>query len=192
MTGLSGGRHKLRGPFGEYVIAELGETIEGGMEEEVYDHFLAENFLRDLMHDDPINEAILRDVCGEAMGQSDLSGDDNERVIQELAHLLVGGSLRVFRLPETPLVPLTLGPRQAEEAPPAPEPAAEPEWIEICLLDEHDQPVDGARYEVALPDGRVRQGQLSAQGLAYLGGLKPGNCVVVFPDLDGTVIELEA
>jgi hypothetical protein len=58
-------------------------------------------------------------------------------------------------------------------------------WIEILLVGEDDQPIPGARYQIELPDGRVRAGRLGADGLARVDGIeKPGDCKVTFPDLD--------
>lgn len=64
-----------------------------------------------------------------------------------------------------------------------PEPV-ELSWIEIELVDEADQPVPGERYELTLPDGKIRKGTLDANGLARVEGLPPGNCQISFPRLD--------
>ena len=76
-------------------------------------------------------------------------------------------------------------------SPVAGEPAepVETTWIEIELIDEADQPVAGERYELKLPDGKIRKGTLDANGLAHVEGLPPGECQICFPDLDSAAWE---
>ena len=57
-------------------------------------------------------------------------------------------------------------------------------WIEIELVDDDDRPVSGERYEIELPDGRVRRGTLDGNGFARVEGVEPGNCKITFPRLD--------
>ncbi|MBI5258052.1 MAG: hypothetical protein HY855_16235 [Burkholderiales bacterium] len=58
-------------------------------------------------------------------------------------------------------------------------------WIQIALVDTDNQPVPGAAYKVALPDGDIREGRLDAQGQAYIGGMATGGqCKVCFPQID--------
>ena len=64
-------------------------------------------------------------------------------------------------------------------------------WIEIELVDENDQPVQGERYRIELPDGTVRQGTLDSKGQARIGGIDPGNCKITFPNLDKDAWERE-
>jgi hypothetical protein len=59
-------------------------------------------------------------------------------------------------------------------------------WIEIVLLDSDDNPVEGQRYEIQLPDGSVQSGVTGADGMARHDGIPAGQCQVRFPDLDGT------
>ena len=59
-----------------------------------------------------------------------------------------------------------------------------PNWIELELVDEQDKPVAGEKYEVTLPDGRVAKGTLDQNGFARIDGIDPGDCKVVFPNLD--------
>jgi len=60
-------------------------------------------------------------------------------------------------------------------------------WIAIQLEWDTDppRPAAGARYQLTLTDGSVREGRLDAAGLARYDGIDPGICTVVFPDLDG-------
>jgi len=60
-------------------------------------------------------------------------------------------------------------------------------WIEIELLDEEDNPVPGEKYEIELPDGTIAKGSLDGDGFARVDGVKPGECKVCFPELDGEV-----
>jgi type VI secretion system secreted protein VgrG len=57
-------------------------------------------------------------------------------------------------------------------------------WIEIELVDEDDQPVPGAAYEIELPDGSVAAGSLDNKGFARVEGFDPGECKVSFTRLD--------
>lgn len=59
-------------------------------------------------------------------------------------------------------------------------------WVAIELVDEEGKPCAGERYRLTLPDGRIKEGTLDANGRARVGGLDPGNCQVTFPKLDAT------
>jgi hypothetical protein len=61
-------------------------------------------------------------------------------------------------------------------------PREELDWIEIQVVDEHDQPYAG-RYEIVLPDGRKLEGVLGAAGSIRADAIIPGSCRVAFPDL---------
>jgi hypothetical protein len=57
-------------------------------------------------------------------------------------------------------------------------------WVEIQLIDETDQPVEGEPYRITLPDESIREGVTDSEGLARIEGIEPGTCQVTFPDLD--------
>lgn len=57
-------------------------------------------------------------------------------------------------------------------------------WVEIALIDQHEEPVTGQRYEITLPDGRVVRGTTDSKGGGRAAGFAPGNCKVAFPDVD--------
>jgi hypothetical protein len=57
-------------------------------------------------------------------------------------------------------------------------------WVDIVLLDQHDQPVTGQRYEITLTDGRVVRGTTDSKGGGRAAGFAPGSCKVAFPDVD--------
>lgn len=57
-------------------------------------------------------------------------------------------------------------------------------WIEIVLLDEDEQPVPGAAYEVRLPDGSALNGSLNDKGRAWIKSILAGTCEVIFPGRD--------
>lgn len=58
-------------------------------------------------------------------------------------------------------------------------------WIEVVMVGEDDEPIPGLRYQIELPDGRVRTGRLDAEGKARIDGIaQTGNCKIRFPDLD--------
>ncbi len=62
-------------------------------------------------------------------------------------------------------------------------------WIEIELVDEEDGPMAGERYEVKLPNDKLRKGSLDANGRARLTGVDPGTCQICFPNLDAEAWE---
>jgi hypothetical protein len=71
---------------------------------------------------------------------------------------------------------------------PAPEPdALATSWIDVELLDQDDQPVPGARYEV-LASGKTITGTLDDKGRARV-PIRPGSAKVTFPDFDGAGIK---
>jgi type VI secretion system secreted protein VgrG len=62
-------------------------------------------------------------------------------------------------------------------------------WIEIEMVDEAGQPWPGERYEIELPNGKIRKGSLDANGFAHIGNLEPGTVKVRFPRLDAEAWE---
>jgi type VI secretion system secreted protein VgrG len=62
-------------------------------------------------------------------------------------------------------------------------------WIEIELVDESDRPMPGERYELKLPNGKIRKGTLDANGVARVENIPPGACEVCFPNLDAEAWE---
>ncbi len=58
-----------------------------------------------------------------------------------------------------------------------------PDWIEIRLLDQWDEPVAGEAFEITLPDGSTVTGKLDDEGAARLERVLPGACEVRFPGL---------
>lgn len=70
-----------------------------------------------------------------------------------------------------------------------PDEEKESHWIEIELIDESDKPVPGEKYEIELPDGRVRSGMLDGEGHARLRLEEAGNCKISFPRLDAEAWE---
>lgn len=60
----------------------------------------------------------------------------------------------------------------------------EESWIEIELKDDDGNAVPGEEFCITLPNGRKLWGNLNQDGLARVGGIKPGQCEVTFPRLD--------
>jgi type VI secretion system secreted protein VgrG len=60
----------------------------------------------------------------------------------------------------------------------------EDSWIEIELVDDDGNPVPNERYEVTLPNGNIRHGNLDENGFARINGIRPGECEINFPRLD--------
>jgi uncharacterized protein (DUF2345 family) len=61
-------------------------------------------------------------------------------------------------------------------------------WIALKVVDPEGAPIPGEPYEVTLPDGRVAKGSTDGQGKAKVQGFEPGQCKIVFPQLDKTVV----
>ncbi|MFN0131014.1 MAG: hypothetical protein ACKVW3_00525 [Phycisphaerales bacterium] len=81
--------------------------------------------------------------------------------------------------------PVGPGPDRPTPTPGEDPPPEELTWIEIELVDQDDRPVSGARYSLILPDGSPDGGTLDEQGFTRREGLKPGTCMVSFPEFDG-------
>lgn len=62
--------------------------------------------------------------------------------------------------------------------------ASKDDWIEIQLLGEDGEPVPNTKYRVQLPDGRIEEGTLDAEGVAGFEGIAAGSCKITFPELD--------
>lgn len=64
------------------------------------------------------------------------------------------------------------------------------ESIDIQLLDESGKKgVPNERYQITTPDGDVAQGFLDGDGKAHLDGISTaGNCLIRFPDMDGSFV----
>ena len=58
-------------------------------------------------------------------------------------------------------------------------------WVEIELLDQDKEPIANERYVIETSDGRRIEGTTNASGRAREEGIKPGDCKVSFPDLEG-------
>ena len=63
-------------------------------------------------------------------------------------------------------------------------PEAELSWIAIELVGEDGKPIPYQAYQVTLPDGTTRSGQLDNTGKAMERNIPAGQCGVSFPDLD--------
>lgn len=58
------------------------------------------------------------------------------------------------------------------------------DWIEFKVTDEEGNPLANEKYEITLPDGTTRTGELDDQGTMRLEGIPAGKCEVTFPELD--------
>lgn len=54
------------------------------------------------------------------------------------------------------------------------------DWIELELKDDDGKPVGGAEYEVKLPNGQIRRGNLDSNGTARVENIPPGEVKVSF------------
>ena len=62
----------------------------------------------------------------------------------------------------------------------------ETDFLEIKLQNEEGQMVPFAPYKIVLPDGSEKKGRLNGDGYAYVNVKEPGDCKVVFSELDET------
>jgi len=61
----------------------------------------------------------------------------------------------------------------------------DPHEIEIAVVNALDQPAIGVYYELRLPDGSSRMGTTDGRGIIKITGIaRPGDCSLVFPDID--------
>lgn len=72
---------------------------------------------------------------------------------------------------------------QSGEQPAVPDCPNPKDWIEIQLVDDNDQPVANAAYQVKLPDGSVKTGRTDANGVARFAPIISGQCSVSFPEI---------
>jgi hypothetical protein len=136
----------------------------------------------------------LRRLYAEVRGGASSFGASDEAMLDDLAHRLSVGQLRVTTLPlPVPVIPagaVLAAPPPSEPADKPAEEAKKPKaWIEIHLEDNSDppQPMPGAMYRIELPDGNVIEGYLDDTGHARVEGIDPGNCKVTFPEVDGGI-----
>jgi len=142
--------------------------------------------LRDLMLD-PINRHRMRALLAEELGAADIGRLHDHEVLDLLTSRMSSGGLCMTPLPirPAPVGPAVLRQEEEEEAREAAPVEDSTVWVAIELLDESDQPVPEARYQVTFPGGRVQQGRLDANGVANFPNIQTaGECLVSFPDLD--------
>lgn len=65
----------------------------------------------------------------------------------------------------------------------SPTTAAEKTFIELELVDGDGNAVSSERYQISASDGMVFSGRLDVHGRSRVEGVAPGNCSVMFPDL---------
>lgn len=84
------------------------------------------------------------------------------------------------------------GPSRATDSrAPAPDAQVDKHWIEVQLLDDAGKPVAEEPYILTLPNGRLRRGHLSKEGILRLENLRDaGNCKIRFPLRDEEVADV--
>ena len=58
--------------------------------------------------------------------------------------------------------------------------------MQIELVDQDGEHIPNVRYELELPDGKNKSGNLDADGKAFIAGIEPGTCKISFPDFDAS------
>jgi hypothetical protein len=56
------------------------------------------------------------------------------------------------------------------------------DWVEIQLVDDHGNAVANQRYQLTLPDGTTRDGELDNDGRVRLEDIPPGEITITYPD----------
>jgi hypothetical protein len=64
-------------------------------------------------------------------------------------------------------------------------PAAQPDWVEIEVVDAEGHPAAGARWVLTAASGPARQGTVDGQGRARITGIPPGPCTVKITSAPG-------
>jgi hypothetical protein len=59
-----------------------------------------------------------------------------------------------------------------------------PDFIEIDLMDQDDQPVAGVKYRIQLPDQSIFEGQTDANGKARIDNIDSGQCTITLLTID--------
>lgn len=57
------------------------------------------------------------------------------------------------------------------------------DWMEISLIDDNGNPVPDVEYELTLPDGEKKTGNLDSEGKAKLENVPPGLCTIKYKNL---------
>ncbi len=135
----------------------------------------------------------LRDALAEKRPSLVSFALSDEDTIREVADLLVNGEIRIM-VPPGSSGPVYWGVRQdpppdeteVEKTQASSEVATEKivSWIEIELVGEDGSPIPNERFSIRLPDGKLEEGTLDADGKTRFDDIPSGNCFVSFPDLD--------
>lgn len=105
-----------------------------------------------------------------------------------LARLIAEGRLLLLES-RTPIklrpasVPMERPEPPPEPPPVPPAPVEETVWIEIELVKETGEPVGGARVQVRLPDGQLKDVRLNSNGRIRFDDIPAGTCQISFPEL---------
>lgn len=147
------------------------------------DRWLADPFARQSMVE------MYESVSGRAGAVATrLRGGDLHRYIKPgLTEAFRRGEFVLLRVPHHTIIPAKEDKEEQpkeEEQQPSPEPPKKKTWVEVVLVDEDDNPVPNVRFELELPDGSKKSGNLDAEGKTRVTGIDPGTCKVSFPELD--------
>ena len=63
------------------------------------------------------------------------------------------------------------------------------DWIEILIEDQDGRPLREIGYEITLPDGAVRRGRTTKEGVVRLDEIPPGDCKFMLTDFDESAWE---
>ena len=155
------GPNSLADPFTRRSAADIFRTLKGGSPGDLNSPEAAQSVLR------AIQQAI---AAGELIAVRRKGYSDNTSQTS-------GGSSGSNSTPPSR--------RRSANSPPPSDNRPEKTWVEIRLVDDDGNPVAGAKYQLKITDGSVREGSLDDDGRCRVNGIDPGSCTVWFPDYDG-------
>jgi hypothetical protein len=168
-------------------MSELGIGEERVLD--MRDHESALAFLRSRVQDTE-SRAQARALLADESASAALCEFEEDEILDALAWRICRADLtptahpRVYRSADLVVMP------QPSDDEPVLAAAKETTWIEIQLVDEVGEPVEGEPYELTLPNGSMQRGKLNYRGRARVDNIdEPGQCLVTFPDLDRDVWE---
>jgi hypothetical protein len=140
------------------------------------DGFALEQFLRRGL--EPGDVEGLRSLLAslDPIGVADRPDDS---VVSALIDHIRWGRIGVFELE---LVSASVRQEELEEARPFERKTRH--FIEIQLVDEIGAPVANERYQITLPDGKIREGRTDGKGVIRFDGIDAGVCDFTFMGLD--------
>jgi hypothetical protein len=183
---------------GDWVLIRRSDLIRN--EEVNHDPpFLAADLSR--WNSDHFSQRILLDLCRELWGDTESwarDGDPLSTLLPRMEQEFRRGSLVLVRphrqfgvssgggaAAAAPAAKSKEKEKETQADPGESQPRAKKKtWVGFHLRDESGQPVTNERYSVTLPDKSIKEGRLNSSGEVYFEEIDPGQCSIMFPDID--------